>query len=80
MLTQTPPKTDVDSPLEKLALSALDASPYVTGGRVRIEAGGGEIRLHGHVSSFFEKQMAQEVVRRVDGVERVENLLQVAWT
>lgn len=67
------------TPLEKLAVSALDNSPYVTGSRVRIEAGDGAVRLHGRVGSFFEKQMAQEAVRRVDGVERVENLLQVAW-
>ena len=59
---------------------ALTVSPYIRGNRVRVEAGDGHVRLHGDVGTFFEKQMAQEVVRRLDGVQRVENLLQVAWT
>ena len=31
------------------------------------------------MSTFFQKQMAQEAIRRVDGVEQIENLLQVNW-
>lgn len=68
------------SPLQEAVTAALASSPYVAGSRVRIEAGSGSVRLHGDVGTYFEKQMAQEVVRRIDGVERVENLLQVAWT
>lgn len=67
------------SPLHDAVSSALRSSPYVAGARVRIEAGDGRVRLHGDVGTFFEKQMAQEVVRRIDGVQQVENLLQVVW-
>lgn len=66
--------------LTQAATDALASSPYMAGTRVRVEAGDGRVRLHGDVGTFFEKQMAQEVVRRIDGVEQVENLLQVAWT
>lgn len=66
--------------LEKAVSDAFESSPYIGGARVRIEAGDGRVRLHGDVGTFFEKQMAQEVARRIDGVEQVENLLQVAWT
>ncbi len=66
--------------LETRVLSALTSSPYLATTRVRIEAGDGEVRLHGHVGSFFEKQMAQEAVRQLDGVERIENLLEVDWS
>ncbi len=69
----------VDSPLESRIHSALTSSPYLTTTRFRIETGDGQVRLHGHVGSFFEKQMAQEAVRRIDGVERIENLLEVVW-
>lgn len=69
----------VASPLHDAIITALASSPYVAGSRVRIEAGEGRVRLHGDVGTFFEKQMAQEVVRRIDGVQHVENLLQVAW-
>jgi osmotically-inducible protein OsmY len=31
------------------------------------------------VNSFFQKQMAQEALRRIEGVESIENHLQVHW-
>lgn len=67
------------SPLQEAVTEALESSPYIAGARVRIEAGEGRVRLHGDVGTFFEKQMAQEVARRIDGVQAVENLLQVSW-
>ena len=47
--------------------------------QVRVEAADGRVVLKGSVSSFFQKQMAQEAIRRVDGVERIDNLLEVNW-
>lgn len=68
------------APLAKRVHTALADSPYLVGAQqLRVEEGDGRISLHGRVGSFFEKQMAQEVARRLDGVERVENLLTVAW-
>lgn len=67
------------SPLQEAVSKAFESSPYIAGSRVRIEAGEGRVRLHGDVGTFFEKQMAQEVARRIDGVQAVENLLQVSW-
>ena len=58
---------------------ALQESPYVSPVDVEVDADEGHVRLRGHVDTYFKKQMAQEVVRRVDGVERVENLLEVNW-
>lgn len=59
--------------------SALDASPYFEANGFRVEAQQGAVRLHGQVGTFFEKQMVQEVVRRLDGVERIENHIEVSW-
>ena len=58
---------------------ALSRSPYVSRRELRVEAAEGVVRLEGAVRSFFHKQMAQELIRRVDGVERIENCLQVKW-
>jgi osmotically-inducible protein OsmY len=59
---------------------ALTTSPHVPSRRqVRIEAAEGHVLLQGNVRSFFEKQMAQEAIRRVDGVQRIENRLEVSW-
>ena len=58
---------------------ALSRCPYVTPNSFHVEATDGIVRLQGDVGSFFQKQMAQELVRRVDGVERIENKLRVTW-
>ena len=79
MIVTAKPAEKQVSPLFELVCSALDSSPHVSSQRIRFEAGDGKVKLHGRASSFFEKQMAQEAVRRVDGVERVENLIEVAW-
>jgi osmotically-inducible protein OsmY len=34
--------------------------------------------LRGKVGSYFQKQMAQEALRGVDGVEAIENCLEVS--
>lgn len=57
----------------------LTGSPYLPSKHLRIEAADGLVRLQGTVRSFYQKQMAQELLRRVDGVERIENQLEVAW-
>ena len=57
----------------------LDSSPYVSMRQVQVEAYEGQVRLEGTVDSFFQKQMAQELIRRVDGVDKIENQLKVNW-
>ena len=47
--------------------------------QVRVEAADGRVVLKGNVGSFFQKQMAQEAIRRVDGVQLIDNLLEVTW-
>jgi osmotically-inducible protein OsmY len=59
--------------------SALVSSPHVPSRRVSVEAADGRVILKGNVESFFQKQMAQEAIRRVDGVEMIDNLLEVNW-
>ena len=40
----------------------------------------GRVTLRGTVGSFYQKQMAQELIRRIDGVETIENHLEVDWS
>ena len=58
---------------------AIQTNPYVSGRLLRFETDGGRVVLQGSVGSYFQKQMAQEVVRRVEGVEEVDNCLEVLW-
>lgn len=66
-------------PLFDRICDALTTNPHVPSHQVRVETADGRVVLKGSVSTFFQKQMAQEAVRRIDGVQQIENLLQVNW-
>jgi osmotically-inducible protein OsmY len=61
------------------AQAALDRNPHLARKRLKLEARQGRLTLHGTVGSYYQKQMAQETLRKLDGVAAVENLLEVAW-
>jgi osmotically-inducible protein OsmY len=71
--------TQTACPLFDRIHSALSTNPHVPSRQVRIEANEGRVVLKGSVSSFFQKQMAQEAIRRIDGVQLIDNLLEVTW-
>lgn len=60
---------------------AIATNPYLnlTKNNVDFQTHGNCVTLRGKVDSFYQKQMAQEALRRVDGVEEIENLLEVNW-
>ena len=76
--TATPTAT-ISRPLVERISDALMSSPHVPMENLRFETADGRVTLSGNVRTFFQKQMAQEALRRVDGVEQIENLLQVNW-
>jgi osmotically-inducible protein OsmY len=59
--------------------SAIKGNPHLNGHQVFCQEESGIVVLHGRVKSFFQKQMAQEALKRLDGVERVINELEVEW-
>jgi osmotically-inducible protein OsmY len=58
---------------------AIDKTPHLAQRRLRFETSHGKVTIMGTVSSYFQKQMAQEAVRRVEGVEFIDNDLEVVW-
>jgi osmotically-inducible protein OsmY len=77
-------QTLLEKPVEDHTLAhrvhfALERSPHFSGRKLRFEAEDGRVTLHGVVPSYYQKQMAQEALLRVAGVDRVENQLQVHW-
>ena len=60
--------------------SVITTNPYLTQQKLKLEVERGRVTLRGVVSSFFQKQMAQEAIRKVDGVEVIDNELEVDWT
>jgi osmotically-inducible protein OsmY len=70
----------ISRPLFERIHDALTTNPHVPSQMVRVETEEGRVILKGSVTTFFQKQMAQEAVRRVDGVQQIDNLLQVNWS
>jgi len=69
----------IDTPLDDRVLTALERSPYLARRSLRFETDQGRVILRGVVGSYFQKQMAQEAVRHVDGVDEIANELEVCW-
>ena len=69
----------VDTLLADRAHQALRKNPHLPQSRVRLLAQQGRITLQGTVNSFYQKQMAQESLRDVEGVSEIENQLEVQW-
>ena len=70
----------IEIPFQTLLGAALKQSPHLSRRELRVETHEGRVVLRGVVSSYYQKQMATEIVRRVEGVERIENHLEVNWT
>ena len=69
----------VDAQLIDRARTALSRSPHLGRKQLKLQARQGRLTLEGVVDSYYQKQMAQETLRKIDGVEAVENLLEVHW-
>ena len=69
----------IDMPLDVRVLSALEANPHTARRNLRFETNEGRVTLRGVVNTYFQKQMAQEAVRHVDGVHEIANEVEVCW-
>ena len=66
-------------PLDDRVLIALEQNPYLPRRNLRFETSEGRVTLRGIVGSYFQKQMAQEAIRHVAGVDEIANELEVCW-
>lgn len=58
----------------------LERHPYLRNRNLRFESRDGRVILRGKVNSYYQKVMAQEIVRRLEGVDVIENQLEVTWS
>ena len=70
----------METALNDRVLTALEQNPHLTRRNLRFESDGGRVVLRGVVGSYYQKQMAQETLRHVDGVFEIANELEVCWT
>lgn len=68
-----------DHQLYQRADSALRNSPHLPKRTVRLEAAEGRVTLRGSVRTYFQKQMAQESLRHIEGLTAIHNEIDVTW-
>jgi len=64
---------------DELVREAITRSPYLSQKNLRLETIEGRVILRGQVGSYYQKQMAQEALRNVEGIEAIDNCLEVSW-
>lgn len=69
----------IELALDDRVLTALERNPYIARRNLRFETSAGRVTLRGVVNTYFQKQMAQEAIRHVDGVDEITNELEVCW-
>ena len=67
-------------PLTQQIYNAVVHNPHVNHRKMHFRAESGRVTIRGTVHSFFEKQMAQEALRKIEGVRAIENQLEVSWS
>jgi hypothetical protein len=70
--------SSLDDVLMVAAESRLMNSPYLELHRLSCECHAGTLTLHGRVSRYYLKQVAQNLVGRLNGLVKVDNRLSVA--
>lgn len=63
--------------LKKQIHMALNKSPHIPVQSLRFETDSGRVILSGYVPSWYQKQMAQEALRSVEGIAEIQNELRV---
>jgi osmotically-inducible protein OsmY len=66
-----------DPPLDARIDFAIHNNPYLAGRRFQFKTDENGVTLEGQVGTYFQKQMAQEVILRLDGVTRIDNRVKV---
>jgi osmotically-inducible protein OsmY len=56
---------------------AIQKNPHSIRSRIYLESAPGKVILRGKVDSFYQKQMIQESLRNIEGIESIANLLEV---
>ena len=80
ILSDASDRSMIEERFEEKVSSALRQNPHLQSRNLRFEASEGRVTLRGQVNSWYQKQMAQESLLRLEGIDCVENQLEVCWT
>ena len=58
---------------------AIVHNPHLDSRRIKIRTNRGRVVICGSTETYFEKQMAQEALRGIEGITSIKNELEVEW-
>lgn len=64
--------------LEDRVQNVIDHNPYLSRRKLQCETSEGHVVLRGQVQTYFQKQMAQESLKKIEGIISIDNCLEVA--
>lgn len=73
------PFLDADLDLQRRVVNFLAGQHVPALRALSVEANNGAVTLRGNVRSFFEKQLSHHSAKRVAGVQRVIDEVEVIW-
>ena len=53
--------------------TAVIHHPHLDARRIHYKTSGSSVRIEGKAKTYYEKQMAQELLRSIEGVGKIEN-------
>ncbi len=70
------------SPTVSLIRERLEDHPHFRGrcGLLQIESSGDSVVVSGRLPTYYLKQLVQECIRLIPGVERIDNRVEVLWS
>jgi len=68
---------DPSHEVRDLVRSTLARNPHFNGQDLRVEFDESDVIIRGAVRSYYQKQIAQESVRRISGIGAIRNELEV---
>jgi hypothetical protein len=80
MMSQTELDEEIRTPIcavQAEALARLRTAPFFPIRKTTCSFAHGVLTLHGEVENYFQKQVAQELVRTIDGIQQVVNNIEV---
>ncbi len=71
---------EISNRLTRISQQRIKSSKYSAVRSIQCEVREGILYLSGQVSSYYLKQLAQEAVRSIEGVGRISNCVEVAYS
>jgi len=70
-------RRDSQHNLRALVHNTLSRSPYFAGRNFEVDFRENDVILRGVVRTYYQKQLAQELVRKIEGVHQIDNQIEV---